>query len=36
FPDAAAIYERNMQTLRELGHAGWRELGVSAPSGDRE
>ncbi|MBK7677266.1 MAG: DUF1415 domain-containing protein [Candidatus Accumulibacter sp.] len=36
FPDAAAIYERNMQTLRELGHAGWRELGVSAPSGNRE
>ncbi len=36
FPDAAAIYERNLQTLRELGHAGWRELGVGAPPGDRE
>jgi hypothetical protein len=36
FPDAAAIYERNLQTLRELGHAGWRELGVGAPPNDRE
>jgi uncharacterized protein len=25
FPDAADIYERNMETLRRLGHAGWRE-----------
>jgi hypothetical protein len=31
FPDAAAIYERNLQTLRELGHDGWRQLGVGAP-----
>jgi len=23
FPDAADIYERNMETLRELGHDGW-------------
>jgi hypothetical protein len=23
FPDAADIYERNMATLRHLGHAGW-------------
>jgi hypothetical protein len=23
FPDAADIYERNMATLRRLGHAGW-------------
>ena len=36
FPEAAAIYERNMRTLRELGHAGWRELGVGAPSGIKE
>ena len=34
-PDAAAIYERNMQTLRELGHDGWRELGVGAPAGGK-
>lgn len=26
FPDAAAIYETNMETLRRLGHAGWRRL----------
>jgi hypothetical protein len=25
FPDAADIYERNMETLRRLGHAGWQE-----------
>ena len=24
FPDAADIYERNMETLRRLGHAGWK------------
>jgi uncharacterized protein len=26
FPDAALIYERNITTLRELGHEGWRRL----------
>jgi hypothetical protein len=26
FPDAAAIYERNIVTLRRLGHEGWRRL----------
>jgi hypothetical protein len=25
-PDPAAIYERNIRTLRGLGHAGWRRL----------
>jgi uncharacterized protein len=25
FPDAADIYQRNMDTLRRLGHAGWQE-----------
>lgn len=28
FPQAEAIYEANMRTLRELGRAGWDELGV--------
>ena len=28
FPDAAAIYETNMQTLRELGPEGWAALDV--------
>ncbi len=26
FPDADAIIERNLRTLDELGHAGWRKL----------
>ncbi len=26
FPDAATIYERNIETLRRLGHEGWRQL----------
>jgi hypothetical protein len=30
FPDAATIYERNMQTLRALGHDGWRALRLGA------
>jgi len=30
FPDAADIYERNMETLRRLGPDGWDALGVGA------
>jgi len=26
FPDAATIYERNIETLRRLGHVGWSAL----------
>jgi len=26
FPDASDIYERNIQTLRSLGHEGWKRL----------
>ena len=26
YPDAAAIYERNIETLRRLGHEGWYRL----------
>lgn len=29
FPDAAKIYQRNIETLRRLGHAGWKELWTS-------
>jgi hypothetical protein len=29
FPDAGQIFERNMETLRRLGHEGWRRLGLS-------
>lgn len=28
FPDAARIYEKNIATLRRLGHAGWQRLKV--------
>ena len=30
FPDASAIYEANMDTLRRLGPEGWRNLDVGA------
>ena len=29
FPDTADIYERNVQTLRHLGHEGWRRLWIT-------
>ncbi len=28
FPEADAIFERNIQTLQKLGVAGWRDLGL--------
>lgn len=31
FPDAALIYDRNIATLRQIGHQGWRDLGLSDP-----
>jgi len=31
FPDAADIYERNIETLHKLGLEGWRALDVDAP-----
>jgi hypothetical protein len=31
FPDAAEIYERNIATLRRIGHTGWRRLWLLAP-----
>jgi len=31
FPDAGAIYERNIETLRRLGHDGWHRLCVPNP-----
>lgn len=34
FPDAAVIYERNIATLRDLGHDGWRRLWM--PDADSE
>lgn len=35
FPEASAIYERNMQVLKDLGLHGWIALGLS-PSGATE
>jgi hypothetical protein len=31
-PDAAEIFERNIETLQKLGLAGWRALGLSTPA----
>lgn len=28
YPDTAQIYEKNIETLRALGHEGWRRLGI--------
>ncbi len=28
FPDAAEIFEKNIRTMRGLGHEGWRRLGI--------
>lgn len=33
FPDAAQIYERNIETLRKLGNAGWRQLWLKPSAG---
>lgn len=33
FPDAATIYERNEETMRRLGHDGWRAW-MAKPTGD--
>ena len=29
FPEAETIYEKNMQVLEQLGHAGWDRLGIA-------
>ncbi|MFT5645081.1 MAG: hypothetical protein ACI83P_002645 [Janthinobacterium sp.] len=29
FPDAAGIFDRNIATLRALGHQGWEQLGLA-------
>jgi hypothetical protein len=30
FPEADAIYEKNIETMERLGHEGWAALGVNA------
>jgi hypothetical protein len=32
FPDAAQIFEKNIETLRRLGHEGWLKLNGPAPT----
>lgn len=32
FPEAEQIYEKNIETLRRLGHAGWNALGLDTPA----
>jgi hypothetical protein len=34
FPDAEDIFERNIETMRRLGHPGWQALGVGKRNGD--
>lgn len=31
FPDASAIFERNIQLLENMGHSGWERLGLVCP-----
>mgnify|MGYP003345925565 FL=1 len=33
YPDASLIFERNIEVLKKLGHAGWQALGVRARAG---
>jgi len=33
FPNAEAIFERNIETLQKLGLAGWLALGIPTPAG---
>lgn len=34
FPEAETIYEKNMQVLEQLGHAGWDRLGIARRAQD--
>lgn len=34
FPNAEAIYERNVETMQKLGHAGWKALGIPGTTDD--
>ena len=35
FPDAAQIFEKNIETMRKLGHEGWNELGLADVQKDK-
>jgi uncharacterized protein len=32
FPDASEVFDRNIETMHALGHAGWQELGITPVS----
>ncbi len=36
FPDTAGIFEKNIETMRRLGHEGWRRLGVGPSPREEE
>ena len=35
-PDAAAIFEKNIETMKKLGHDGWKALGIPAGKDDTQ
>lgn len=35
FPDAAQIFDKNIETMRKLGHEGWNELGLTKVQHDK-
>jgi hypothetical protein len=35
FPDAAQIFDKNIETMRRIGHEGWNELGLAAVQIDK-
>jgi len=36
FPDAAQIFDKNIETMRRLGHEGWNELGLADMQKDKK
>ena len=36
FPEADKIFDKNIDTLRKLGHEGWEKLGLSAEQTDKK
>jgi hypothetical protein len=35
YPEADKIFDRNIETMQRIGHAGWDELQVTAPQLDK-
>ena len=36
FPDAAKIFDHNIETMRRLGHEGWNQLGLGTTQSDKK